>query len=208
MKYYLSILITCLSVSLCYGQLHLNTDRTIQANEPAVSRFIKENHIDEALIAWFTSNWMHTENTFYCLLKQDGNWYAATLISAEREQPVAFKMNLKVKEAKLNSSQADSLMNVLKPDSAFKYTQNTFAKLGSLPVEYTKDGVGHRYSIHDAGVYHLLKLEADESSYRTYYAPADILRVAYPYNRQYGILLGFVNTADGLTSATKALHLW
>lgn len=208
MKYYLSALITCLSVGFCYGQLNLNRDKIIAANDEAVTALLKSNHVDYALVAWYTSNWSRSEHSFYCMIKQNGNWYMAVLTSPESELPAAFNLNLKVRQAALSAHGADSLMNTLKPDSAFLYPQSTLAKLASLPVTYTKDGMGYQFKVDDAGVFHLLKFEQGEASYRVYYAPDEVLKAAYPYNPQYGILRGMVNTAGGLSSATKNLKLW
>lgn len=211
MKYYLSILITCLSASLCYGQLNLVTQQPITTDTASVCSFLKNNRLDYALVAWHSSNWESFDQSFFCLIRQAKQWYLVTLKSPEMEVSrvtgIKKLSNLKTSQVVLTKRQIDSITRALKPDSGFRYTQADLNRLPSVGT-YFKDGEKQEYSIVDADVYHLIRYDHGKVTYLTYYAPADFLQDVYPYNPIYGILKGFVNTTDGLAKVTKNFKLW
>jgi hypothetical protein len=203
MKYRLTFFCCCLCISICYGQLDINRTKPIKPNFTSVTEFIKTNNFEYALVAWYTSIWPRTEEEFYCLVKQNGNWYL-TKLRSPKNQNIPGILNVVTNERWLKPFKADSLLNEIKPDSAFRYTQEQF---NNLPLEYTytKDGLTYEVGnyISDAATYYLLQYANHTISTLHYYAPTTRVENFFPYVPQYSMLNGFIHATNTLAVSVE-----
>jgi hypothetical protein len=199
------IFIACFCCGISYGQLRIDTKQKLNYSHQSIIDLVNNNHFEYALISWGTSTWLRTDCDFKCLLKQNGKWYLAFVSRLLVPQPEALDEGIKVKERQLTQTQADSILKIVKPDSAFRYTQ---ADLDKLPpsCSYMKDGKpAGLYAIYDAGTSFLMQLSNNKIQLLSYYAAENYLSSCYPYLKEFGILKGLVNTTQQMYLITKDL---
>ncbi|MES2064907.1 MAG: hypothetical protein V4456_23525 [Bacteroidota bacterium] len=203
-KYLLVGLINCLFAFKASGQLIINKNLKLLSNETSVEKFVTANNFDYALVVWSNSNWSSINEQFSCLIKQNNTWYITKILSPTVSGPPELAP-LIIKQIKLSKIQADSLINILKPDSAFRYSEWQFANLPDT-CGYIKNGKRTGiYGIHDAGTYHLVELSNKKTKTLRFYAATQYLYTCYPHIPEFGILQNFVNTCTKLWKATDNL---
>jgi hypothetical protein len=204
LKYLLVVFISCLFVYRANGQLVINKDFKLRPTDASVEKFIAVNNFDYALIVWSTSNWSNANEQFSCFIKQNNNWYITKILSPNVSGPPEL-VPMVIKQTILKKTQADSLINILKPDSAFCYSQSEFTNLPDT-CSHIKDGKRTGlYGIYDAATYHLVEISNKNVKRLLFYAPEDYLSRCYPYAPEFGILRGFVNSCNELWKATSKL---
>jgi hypothetical protein len=203
-KYLLVAFVNCLFAYSANGQLVINKNLKLHPNETSIEKFSAVNNFDYALIVWVTSNWSNSNEEFSCLIKQNNNWYITKILSPNMSGPPEL-VPMVIKQRRLKKTQADSLMNILKPDSAFRYSQSEFTNLPDT-CSHIKDGKRTGlYGISDAATYHLVEISDKKAKRLFFYAPEDYLSRCYPYVPEFGILRGFVNSCNELWKATSKL---
>lgn len=201
-RYLLSILFLFLSVQFSYGQLKVSKEQRLVATDVKVFEFIKANNFEYALITWDTPNGLNSHNLFSCLLRQNGSWYLARISSPAYTSPVP-QIKISVQQTRLAGDQADSLMSIFKPDSAFSITQEDLYKLPD-PCYYMENGKHNGMGRPSHGVRnHLVQFSKGGTSSLSFYATERFLEKCYPYVAKFRILKGFVNTFTGLSKAVK-----
>ncbi|MEO6521394.1 MAG: hypothetical protein ABIN91_06950 [Mucilaginibacter sp.] len=204
-KLLLTIFIAAISTCFSYGQLRIDTKKELNYSHQSIIDFIKDNNFEYALISWGTSTWMYSERNFYCLFIQHGKYYLANISTSVIPQPKLLDQGIIVKQKLLTKIETDSVMKLIKPDSAFRYNQTDLDKL-PRSCSYVKDGkTMGLYAIHDAATSFLMEYSNSKTRLLSYYAASEYLGACYPYVKEFGILKGLVNAADQLYGATKNL---
>ena len=190
-----------------HAQIHFNDQYKIATNDKlkSISNFVAYHKLDYALVLWSTSGWFSSYETYSCLFKKANKWSLVQIKDDAFKVP-GFSYKLIIQQKVLNHYQADSMLNVLKIDSTFRYKQADFDKLPDS-CEYEKDGkMQGLYAIMDAGTNHLVQIKRKKVDKITFYAANDYFNSCYPYVPQFGILKAYVNTVNHL--GTTCLELF
>jgi hypothetical protein len=181
---FLSLLI-CLNSS---AQIPLNENFKMVSNQKfkSLTDFVNYHKIDYALVVWYTSNWIASFDVYSCLFRKGDKW-SLVEIKDDASKAVGFPYKLFIKQKALNTNGSDSLLNVLKIDSAFRYKQSDFDNLPEI-CEYKKDGkMQGMYGIMDAATTYLVQIKAGKTDVLTFYAANQYLESCYPYVPKFGI---------------------
>ncbi len=183
-----------------YTQIDVRNDtrKFLVPEVDSLEKFVKLNKIDYALLTYSTSNWISIDYGFYGIIKKGQEYYLIRLINIDyfTKKPI-----LKVNQKKLAELEAKTYLKEIASAEAFKFSKEDYHKLPEYcPIK--GDTINYE-SIKDGGTSHIFEHTKTSKKGIDTYAPSFYLERCYPFNQEYGILKGFVNTYDKLTELVE-----
>lgn len=201
----LVIALVCGLYSSVFSQLNLYKEYGVE-KMGSIESFLEDNDFEYAILATSTSSRMFGERKFSCLANQKGSWYLFQIsASSTFASVVELRVRPIIKQKKLTSSQADSLLSIIEPKEGMKYTQEDFYTLPSTCESEYRGRKGKAGGVSDAATYHLTEKSDKGIISLSFYAADFYLRNCLPLNPQFKILTGMVNSFDHLTSTANSL---
>lgn len=204
MKIFIAVLFTIFISGSAFAQLTIKRQQQLAASNEAVSKFVKDNSFDYALITWNTSNWLRIDHSFACIIKQKDKWFLAKITSVDIPPRNQKLKNVVIKYKKLSETERDSVMRILKIKAAFATSQANFDKVSvqdsyidySAGIENGKEIFFDRCK--DCNVHYLFEYTKRYSQARQYYAAEFLMESKCPDDSDFRAVKAFFNSYSNL----------
>jgi hypothetical protein len=184
-----------------YAQVEIKNDtrKFLLPETDSLEIFMKLNKIDYALITYSTSNWISLDHIFYGIIRKKREYYLVRLANLDVH---AKKPELKVNQKKLTIVEVQTYLKEIASNEAFKFSNEDYLKVSQSCKVIHGTNTVEEQTYDDSTLYIFEYTKNSKKSINTY-APSFFLEKCYPYNPEYGILKGFVNTYDKLTDLVE-----